>query len=159
MKRRKEEQKQKHLQSIKENCSFLVGLLVPYIVICRVKTVWSQVSKFILSSPQRYTELHRLAPICTENHCNTLHHNTQDCNALRFSLLHCTEIHRTVIRCTLMHKSIFFLDKSRKLFKFVSVLLSASVKRVGVSRMRDFVKGRTVTIHLISSYVYGICQC
>ena len=29
------------------------------------------------------------------------------------------------------------LDKSRNLFKFVSVLLSASVERVGVSRMRD----------------------
>ena len=29
-------------------------------------------------------------------------------------------------------------DKSRHLFKFVSVLLSASVERVGVSRMRDF---------------------
>ena len=28
--------------------------------------------------------------------------------------------------------------KSRNLFKFVSVLLSASVERVGVSRMRDF---------------------
>ena len=33
---------------------------------------------------------------------------------------------------------IFFKDKSRNLFKFVSVLLSASVERVGVSRMRDF---------------------
>ena len=33
----------------------------------------------------------------------------------------------------------FFLkDKSHNLFKFVSVLLSASVERVGVSRMRDF---------------------
>ena len=32
----------------------------------------------------------------------------------------------------------FLLDKSRNLFKFVSVLLSASVERVGVSRMRDF---------------------
>ena len=32
----------------------------------------------------------------------------------------------------------FFLDKSRNLFKFVSVLLSASVERVCVSRMRDF---------------------
>ena len=30
------------------------------------------------------------------------------------------------------------LHKSRNLFQFVSVLLSASVKRVGVSRMRDF---------------------
>ena len=30
------------------------------------------------------------------------------------------------------------IDKSRNLFKFVSVLLSASVERVGVSRMRDF---------------------
>ena len=30
------------------------------------------------------------------------------------------------------------LDKSRNLLKFVSVLLSASVERVGVSRMRDF---------------------
>ena len=30
------------------------------------------------------------------------------------------------------------IDKSRDLFKFVSVLLSASVERVGVSRMRDF---------------------
>ena len=29
-------------------------------------------------------------------------------------------------------------DKSRNLFKFVSVLLSESVERVGVSRMRDF---------------------
>ena len=29
-------------------------------------------------------------------------------------------------------------DKSRNLFKFVSVLLSASVERVGVSRMWDF---------------------
>ena len=33
---------------------------------------------------------------------------------------------------------LFFLDKSRKLLKFVSVLLSASVKRFDVSRMRDF---------------------
>ena len=33
---------------------------------------------------------------------------------------------------------IFFKDKSCNLFKFVSVLLSASVERVGVSRMRDF---------------------
>ena len=32
----------------------------------------------------------------------------------------------------------FFQDKSCNLFKFVSVLLSASVERVGVSRMRDF---------------------
>ena len=32
----------------------------------------------------------------------------------------------------------FFLkDKSRNLFKLVSVLLSAAVERVGVSRMRD----------------------
>ena len=31
-----------------------------------------------------------------------------------------------------------FVDKSRFLFKFVSVLLSASVKRVGVSRIWDF---------------------
>ena len=30
------------------------------------------------------------------------------------------------------------MDKSRNLFKFVLVLLSASVERVGVSRMRDF---------------------
>ena len=30
------------------------------------------------------------------------------------------------------------IDKSRNLFKFVSVLLSASVKRVVVSRMPDF---------------------
>ena len=30
------------------------------------------------------------------------------------------------------------MDKSRNLFKFVSVLLSASLERVGVSRMRDF---------------------
>ena len=29
-------------------------------------------------------------------------------------------------------------DKSCNLFKFVSVLLSASVERVGVSRIRDF---------------------
>ena len=33
---------------------------------------------------------------------------------------------------------IFFLDKSCNLFKFESVL-SASVERVGVSRMRDFI--------------------
>ena len=32
----------------------------------------------------------------------------------------------------------FLLDKSRNLFQFVSVLLSASVERVGVSRIRDF---------------------
>ena len=32
----------------------------------------------------------------------------------------------------------FFIDKSRNLFKIVSVLLSALVERVGVSRMRDF---------------------
>ena len=31
-----------------------------------------------------------------------------------------------------------YLDKSRDLFKFVSVLLSASVESVGVSGMRDF---------------------
>ena len=31
-----------------------------------------------------------------------------------------------------------FLDTSRNLFKFVLVVLSASVERVGVSRMRDF---------------------
>ena len=30
------------------------------------------------------------------------------------------------------------IGKSRNLFKIVSVLLSASVERVGVSRMRDF---------------------
>ena len=30
------------------------------------------------------------------------------------------------------------MDKSRNLFKFVSVLLSVSVERVCVSRMRDF---------------------
>ena len=30
------------------------------------------------------------------------------------------------------------LDKSRDLLKFISVLLSASVERVGVSRMQDF---------------------
>ena len=35
-------------------------------------------------------------------------------------------------------ESIFFFDKSCNVFKFLSVLLSASVKRVGVSRMRDF---------------------
>ena len=29
-------------------------------------------------------------------------------------------------------------DKPRNLFKFVSILLSASVERVGVSRMQDF---------------------
>ena len=34
--------------------------------------------------------------------------------------------------------SFFLLDKSCYLSKFVSVLLSASVERVGVSRMRDF---------------------
>ena len=34
--------------------------------------------------------------------------------------------------------SLFVLDKSRNLSKFVSGLLSASVERVGVSRMRDF---------------------
>ena len=34
--------------------------------------------------------------------------------------------------------AMFFKDKSRNLFKFVSVLLSASVERVGVSRVRDF---------------------
>ena len=33
---------------------------------------------------------------------------------------------------------LFFLEKSRKLSKFVSVLLSASVKRFDVSRMRYF---------------------
>ena len=32
----------------------------------------------------------------------------------------------------------FFQDKSCNLFKFVSVLISASVERVGVSCMRDF---------------------
>ena len=32
-------------------------------------------------------------------------------------------------------------DKVRNLFKFVSVLLSALVQRVGVSRMRDFLYG------------------
>ena len=32
----------------------------------------------------------------------------------------------------------FLLDKSRNLFKFVSVLLSVLVERVGVSCMRDF---------------------
>ena len=35
----------------------------------------------------------------------------------------------------------FFLDKSRKLFKIVSVLRSASVERFDVSRMRDFLFG------------------
>ena len=41
---------------------------------------------------------------------------------------------------------IFFLlqDKSRNLFKFVSVLLSPSVERVGVSHMRDFLKNDSV---------------
>jgi len=33
---------------------------------------------------------------------------------------------------------LFFLDKSRKLSKIVSVLQSASVERFDVSRMRDF---------------------
>ena len=33
-----------------------------------------------------------------------------------------------------------YKDKSRNLSKIVSVLLSASVERVGVSRMRDFKK-------------------
>ena len=33
---------------------------------------------------------------------------------------------------------LFILDKSCNLFKFVSILISTSVKRVGVSRMRDF---------------------
>ena len=35
----------------------------------------------------------------------------------------------------------FFLDKSRKLSKILSVLQSASVKRFDVSRMRDFFGG------------------
>ena len=34
--------------------------------------------------------------------------------------------------------TVFLRDNSHNLFKFVSVLLSASVERVGVSRMRDF---------------------
>ena len=40
---------------------------------------------------------------------------------------------------TFSHLFFFFMiNKSCNLFKFVSVLISASVKRVGVSRMRDF---------------------
>ena len=35
----------------------------------------------------------------------------------------------------------FSSDKSRNLFKFVLVLLSASVERVDISRMRDFFRG------------------
>ena len=38
------------------------------------------------------------------------------------------------------NKKIKKLDKLRNLFKFVSVLLSASVEKVGFSRMRDFLK-------------------
>ena len=41
-------------------------------------------------------------------------------------------------------------DKLRNLFKFVSVLLSASVKRVGVSRMRDFLKLMLLLLYSVS---------
>ena len=37
------------------------------------------------------------------------------------------------------------IDKSPNLFKFVSVLLSALVKRVGVSRMQDLKINKTLT--------------
>ena len=40
----------------------------------------------------------------------------------------------------LVNSRFFFLDKSRKLSKIVSVLQSASVERFDVSRMRDFLK-------------------
>ena len=47
-------------------------------------------------------------------------------------------------------------DKSRNLFKFVSVLLSASVERVGVSRMRDFFF--TISIYYYPGPILQISQ-
>ena len=41
----------------------------------------------------------------------------------------------------------FFLEKSGKLFKFVSLLLSASVERVGVSHIRDFFLRNNIVCH------------
>ena len=52
----------------------------------------------------------------------------------------------------------FFLDKSRNLFKFVSVLLSASVKRVCVSRMRDLLQ-EIFTIYVKSGRIQNIQKC
>ena len=49
----------------------------------------------------------------------------------------------------------FFKDKSRNLFKFVSVLLSASVERGGVSRMRDFVL--TTELCTVCLYIDKAC--
>ena len=50
-----------------------------------------------------------------------------------------------------MYFFFFFFHKSRDLFKFVLVLLSASVERVGVSRMRDFTMYSKYTAHLSSN--------
>ena len=44
-------------------------------------------------------------------------------------------------------------DKSCNLFKFVSVLLSASVKRVGVSRMRYFFQNMTRFVPNMTRFV------
>ena len=50
----------------------------------------------------------------------------------------------------------FFVDKSRNLFKFVLVLLSASVERVGVSRMRDFlINGLTLVQSGVRQYEHN----
>ena len=57
----------------------------------------------------------------------------------------------------------FFLDKSRKLSKIVSVLQSASVERFYVSRMRDFlgvfVNERTVHSGKVSKGRVSGCAC
>ena len=50
---------------------------------------------------------------------------------------------------------IFLIDKSRNLLKFVSVLLSASVKRVGVSRMRDFFLLKRLHHETVVPYLLG----
>ena len=53
----------------------------------------------------------------------------------------------------------FFIDKSRNLFKFVLVLLSASVEIVGVSRMRDFyIQQLFLLISLVVRSIPDNCQ-
>ena len=54
---------------------------------------------------------------------------------------------------------LFFLDKSRNLSKIVSVLLSASVERFFVSRMRDFcITLRLLVNPLIPAFIAGYEQ-
>ena len=71
------------------------------------------------------TVLHRNALRRTALHCTALH------SALLFTALHCTALLLfTALHCTALHCTALLLS--------VLVLLSASVERFGVSRMRDF---------------------